>query len=66
MADGAMSKPLQDLVDVFVAAMVVGAVLLGWLNSREPPRRGEDKSVDGSSSDDAEGSHDGHSGGDAH
>jgi hypothetical protein len=29
MTDGAMSKPLQDLADVFVVAMVVGALLLG-------------------------------------
>ena len=52
MTDGAMPKPLQDLAGAFMAVMVVGGILIGWLNNRGRPRRGEGGSDDGSSSDD--------------
>ena len=52
MANGPMSKVLQDLAGAFVALMVVGGILIGWLNDRGRLRRGESGSDDGSSGDD--------------
>ena len=59
MTDGAMPKPLQDVAGAFMTVMVVGGILIGWLNNRGRPRRGEGGSGDGSSSDDADGNHHG-------
>ena len=52
MTHGAMPRPLQDVAGAFMAVMVVGGILIGWLNNRGRPRRGEGGSGDGSSSDD--------------
>ena len=49
MANGSMPKVLQDLAGAFMAVMVVGGILIGWLNNRGRPRRGEGGSDDGPS-----------------
>ena len=52
MVDGAMPKPLGDVAGAFVATMVLGAILIGWLNNRGRRDRGGETSGDGLGSDD--------------
>ena len=52
MVDGAMPKPLGDIAGVFLAAMVGGGILLGWLNNRGRRDRGAGTSGDGMAGDD--------------
>ena len=82
MVDGAMPKPLGDLANAFLVAMVTGAILVGWLNSRDwlgrRPRGKDETPLDGWLGDDgshhqgwwsggdADGGHHGDSGGDGH
>ncbi len=52
MPNETLPKSLQDLPELFVLAMVAGGILIGRLNNRGRPRRGQGGSVDGLSSDD--------------
>ena len=78
MVDGAMPKSLGDVAGAFTAPMVLGAILVRWLNNRGRTDRGGETSGDGLGSDDglhhhgwwgggdADGGHHEDSGGDEH